>query len=179
MNGRTCNDVNECFEHSTCHQHCMNTKGSVKCSCVDGFALEPDRRTCKVIDEQPIVYFSNRQDIRRLTKDGRNYAIAVENLKGAVSLDFHVQQNYLFVVDAIDETIKRIKIGKSNSTETILRNVHTPDGLAVDWVTGKLYWTDTGYKTIEVCDLDGKHNMDLLTVDLSEPRSISLDPEEG
>lgn len=84
------------------------------------------------------------------------------------------------MADAIDETIKRAKINdRTSSVETILRHVHTPDGLAVDWISGKLYWTDTGYKTIEVSDIDGKHNQDLISVGLDEPRAIALDPHMG
>lgn len=165
--------------YGTCHQQCTNTKGSFKCSCADGYELEPDQKTCKGTGAEPIVYFSNRKDIRTLTKDGQNYEVAVSQLKGVVSFDFHIRENFIYMADAIDESIKRAEIGKPNSTEVVLKNIHTPDGLAVDWVTGKLYWTDTGYKTIEVADLDGKHNTDLLAVGLSEPRAIALDPIMG
>lgn len=171
--------MNECNFYGTCHQKCENTKGSYKCSCAEGFQLEPDQKTCKVNGAEPIVYFSNRQEIRTLTKDGDDYQVAVSQLKGVVSFDFHVGKNYIYMADAIDETIKKAELGKPYSVEVVLKNVHTPDGLAVDWVTGKLYWTDTGYKTIEVADLDGKHNADLLAVGLSEPRAIALDPTLG
>jgi len=129
---------------------------------------------------EPKVFFSNRQDIRTLSMDGKNYSIAVNQLKGVISFDFHVEDKYIYMADAIDETIKRAKIDMLNPTvETIIRNVHTPDGLAVDWVTGKLYWTDTGYKTIEVAKIDGTNSADLVKVGLTEPRAIALDPEMG
>lgn len=47
--GKSCEDIDECASHGICHQNCDNVKGSFKCSCADGFQLEPDRRTCKVI----------------------------------------------------------------------------------------------------------------------------------
>jgi len=107
--------------------------------------------------------------------DGKNYSIAVNQLKGVISFDFHVEDKYIYMADAIDETIKRAKIDMLNPTvETIIRNVHTPDGLAVDWVTGKLYWTDTGYKTIEVAKIDGTNSADLVKVGLTEPRAIAV-----
>lgn len=37
--------------------------------------------------------------------------------------------------------------GSSNLT-VIKDNVTTPDGLAVDWVHGLLFWTDTGRDTV-------------------------------
>ena len=60
-----------------------------------------------------------------------------------------------------------------------MNHVHTPDGIAIDWITDKMYWTDTGYKTIEVATLDGKHNMELISTGLGEPRAIALDPYLG
>lgn len=132
------------------------------------------------VDGNPVIYFSNRQDIRTLSLDGENYSIAIERLKGVISFDFDVKNKYIYMADAIDETIKRAKINDRTSTvETILRHVHTPDGLAVDWISGKLYWTDAGYKSIEVSDIDGKHNQDLISVGLEEPRAIALDPHMG
>ena len=177
--GRTCEDINECNIYGTCHQSCTNEKGSYKCSCAEGFQLEPDHKTCRATGIEPVVYFSNRQDIRTFSKDGRSYAIAVHHLKGVVSFDFHMKSNHIYMADAIHETIKRAEIGKPYSSKVVLENVHTPDGLAVDWITGKMYWTDTGYKTIEVADLDGQHNADLLDVGLSEPRAIAIDPAVG
>ena len=46
---KSCEDIDECASHGICHQNCDNVKGSFKCSCTDGFQLEPDRRTCKVM----------------------------------------------------------------------------------------------------------------------------------
>ena len=112
--------------------------------------------------------------------DGEDYSIAIERLKGVISFDFDVKNKHIYMADAIDETIKRAKINDHTySVETVVRNVHTPDGLAVDWIGGKLYWTDTGYKTIEVSDMDGKHNQDLVSIGLDEPRAIALDPHNG
>jgi len=176
---KSCEDIDECTLHGFCHQKCENTKGSFKCSCSNGFQLEPDRRTCKVQNGEPTVYFSNRQDIRSVSLAGNNYSIAISRLKGVISFDFDIKNEYIYMADAIDETIKRAKINKPSSVETILSNVHTPDGIAVDWITGKLYWTDTGYKTIEVADIDGKHNADLIKVGLYEPRAIAVDPHTG
>ena len=50
-----------------------------------------------------------------------------------------------------------------------------PDGLAIDWVNIKLYWTDTGTNTLEQSDLYGYSRRVLLN-DTDEPRGIALDP---
>ena len=50
-----------------------------------------------------------------------------------------------------------------------------PDGLAVDWINNKLYWTDTGTNTLEQSDLFGSFRRILLN-DTDEPRGIAVDP---
>lgn len=37
-----------------------------------------------------------------------------------------------------------------NNRTTYAKNVPSPDGLACDWLTKKLYWTDSESKRIEV-----------------------------
>ena len=45
-------DINECEEDlNTCHQHCLNTNGSYICGCDEGFTLQSDGRSCKIISK--------------------------------------------------------------------------------------------------------------------------------
>ncbi|XP_046852402.1 uncharacterized protein LOC124445696 isoform X2 [Xenia sp. Carnegie-2017] len=51
-NGLFCLDVDECTEGvSGCNQRCTNNAGSFKCSCMNGFTLDSDERTCNDINE--------------------------------------------------------------------------------------------------------------------------------
>lgn len=52
----------------------------------------------------------------------------------------------------------------------------SPAGLAVDWVTDKLYWTDAGTKHIEVSNLNGSMRSLLIWDGLDKPRDIAVDP---
>ena len=52
--GKTCVDVDECSATLPCSQRCINTYGSYKCLCVDGYeALERNPNTCKALSGQP------------------------------------------------------------------------------------------------------------------------------
>lgn len=57
--------------------------------------------------------------------------------------------------------------------------LHSPEGLAVDWVHKHIYWTDSGNKTISVATVDGKRRCTLFNRNLSEPRAIAVDPLRG
>ena len=57
-------------------------------------------------------------------------------------------------------------------------HTHT-GGLAVDWVTNKLYWTDAESARIEVSDLNGENRTVLFNTDLGLVRAIVVDPTTG
>ena len=63
--------------------------------------------------------------------------------------------------------------------DQIVSGVHTPDGLAIDWVAKKMYWTDGGYNMIEVAELDGRHRLTLFSSGVDDPRAIVVDPFHG
>lgn len=55
----------------------------------------------------------------------------------------------------------------------------SPEGLAVDWVSRTLFWTDSVLDRIEVSDLEGKYRKVIIDSGLVNPRSITADPTSG
>lgn len=55
----------------------------------------------------------------------------------------------------------------------------SPAGLALDWVTNKIYWTDQGTKRIEVASTNGKQRALLIWQRLEKPRDIVVNPIDG
>ncbi len=55
----------------------------------------------------------------------------------------------------------------------------SPDGLAIDWLGDKLYWTDSETNRIEVSSLSGEHRRVLFWEDLDQPRAICLFSKKG
>ncbi|PFX17351.1 Low-density lipoprotein receptor-related protein 6 [Stylophora pistillata] len=72
--------------------------------------------------------------------------------------------------------IKRFGIDVE-STATVISNIGVCYGLAVQWRTSQLYWTDKTYDMISVSDLDGNNQSTLISSELEEPRAIALDPD--
>ena len=60
-----------------------------------------------------------------------------------------------------------------------MSDVHTPDGICVDWVGKKIYWSDGGYNMIEVAEFDGSNRLTLFNTGLDNPRAIAVDPLYG
>ncbi len=74
--------------------------------------------------------------------------------------------------------INRIRYDGSNYS-IVLRNVPSAEGLAVDWISRNIYFTDAERRTIEVASLDGKFRKVLVSTDLRNPRGIAVDPRDG
>ena len=84
--------------------------------------------------------------------------------------------------------IRRIRMtGSLNSRkveDVISVDLKNPQGLAVDWVGKKLYWTDLRdpdgeTNRIEVANFDGFYRKVLFWKDLGLPRAIAVDPLKG
>lgn len=54
-----------------------------------------------------------------------------------------------------------------------------PEDLAVDWVTGNIYFTDADMQHIGVCSNDASKCAVLVNKDVDKPRGIVLNPAAG
>lgn len=124
--------------------------------------------------------FANRHDIRQLTFDSSDYTQVIPDLQGAIALDFDFESGQVFWTDVVDENIKSTKMEHNPTVESLANvSLNTPDGIAVDWINKKLYWTDTGIDLIEVADFNGTNRLVLVKVGLEEPRAIVVHPSLG
>lgn len=61
----------------------------------------------------------------------------------------------------------------------INQDIISPEGIAVDWVSRRIYWTDSGKDTIEVASLDNSTMRSvLINRGLVNPRGIAVDPHQ-
>ena len=66
------------------------------------------------------------------------------------------------------------------SLKVIIRdNLGQVDGLAVEWESGLIYWTDYIFERIEVARVDGSYRKTLFTESVYNPRGIAVDPKSG
>ena len=57
--------------------------------------------------------------------------------------------------------------------------IKSPQGIAIDWVARRLYWTDSENDNIELTGLDASSRRILINEGLDEPRALAVDPTRG
>uniref|UniRef100_A0A1Y1N8E6 Vitellogenin receptor n=1 Tax=Photinus pyralis TaxID=7054 RepID=A0A1Y1N8E6_PHOPY len=178
-NHLNCTEVNECDIYGICDQKCENTPGSYKCFCDQYYELEADNRTCRVRDGEPLMIFSSKTEIRGYYLDSELYFPIVKNLSQAIGVAFDGRYVYWTEIMAGHESIVRSLLDGSHKQVLISSGLDTPEDLAVDWMTGNIYFTDAELKHIGVCTNDGMYCTVLVNQDVQNPRSIVLYPEKG
>jgi SHS2 domain-containing protein len=96
----------------------------------------------------------------------------------AVAVSYDCHEKFIYWSDISSKIINRIRLDGTNYT-VVLDNVESAEGLAVDWISRNLYYTDSVKHTIEVASLDGSNRKVLINTDLKNPRGIAVDPIDG
>lgn len=182
--GRECRDLNECDQlPSPCSHTCRNTRGSYRCSCALGYTLADNGHDCVLtnVTMAPQLLFSNRYAIRQSSLSGQAAGIRVGQLNNVIALDLDIASACIFwsSITQLGSSIGRQCSSSSGRVALHSTQMQSPDGLAVDWVAGNLYWCDKGADTIEVSRQDGRYRRVLIRDGLQEPRAIALHPSTG
>ncbi|XP_028847177.1 LOW QUALITY PROTEIN: low-density lipoprotein receptor-related protein 1B-like [Denticeps clupeoides] len=181
---KTCEVVDYCTRHLKCSQICEQHKTSVKCSCHPGWSLGPDGESCHSTDPfEAFIIFSIRHEIRRIDLHKRDYSLLVPGLRNTIALDFHFNRSLLYWTDVVEDKIYRGRLsdtgGVTGIEVVVQRGLATPEGLAVDWIAGNLYWIDSNLDQIEVARLNGDMRTTLIAGGMEHPRAIAVDPGQG
>ncbi|XP_052032896.1 low-density lipoprotein receptor-related protein 8 isoform X9 [Apodemus sylvaticus] len=184
LDQKTCGDIDECQDPDACSQICVNYKGYFKCECHPGYEMDTLTKNCKAVaGKSPSLIFTNRHEVRRIDLVKRDYSRLIPMLKNVVALDVEVATNRIYWCDLSYRKIYSAHMDKASIPDEqvvlIGEQLHSPEGLAVDWVHKHIYWTDSGNKTLSVATTDGRRRCTLFSRELSEPRAIAVDPLRG
>ncbi|XP_078656500.1 low-density lipoprotein receptor-related protein 2-like [Branchiostoma floridae x Branchiostoma belcheri] len=183
----TCVDLDECATPGYCSQLCENGYGVYSCSCLSGYHLQAGG-TCMATGQEPYLIVSNRREIVRFNvRTSAKTAILTQDLRSVIAVDVDLARGRLFWTDVGTQRIMSATLPPVDAKEATADDVQVvfstdvliPDGIAVDWVYGHVYWTDTGLDTISVGTMDGTWRTTLVDTGLQEPRGIVVDPEQG
>ncbi|XP_015757208.1 PREDICTED: low-density lipoprotein receptor-related protein 4-like [Acropora digitifera] len=146
-------DIDECEVFGQCSQDCINMKGTFECSCKPGYHLDANKMLCRAAGKFPEIFF------------GDGWYKPVEQDCSEDCGDGQ-KEHVVLCLPALCE-------------RTVVSNVSSPEGIAVDWASKKIYWTDGGHNVIEVAEFDGSHRLTLFYNDIYDPRAIVVDPFHG
>ncbi|XP_062402690.1 low-density lipoprotein receptor [Sardina pilchardus] len=176
-----CEDVNECDNPDTCTQRCINTEGSYKCDCYEGYEMDSATKECKAISgSTPYLFFTNHHEVRKLSLDKHEYTSLISSQKNVVALDMDMPNKKIFWSDLGQKKIYSALMdsaGNPSQHSTVIdSDLQAAEGLAIDWIHGNIYWTDSEYGTISVATTSGTKRKTLIRDDLKKPRAIVVDP---
>ncbi|KAJ8675255.1 hypothetical protein QAD02_011041 [Eretmocerus hayati] len=131
-----------------------------------------------------MLLFATNKDIRvaNVSRSNKVVSTIVKDLSEGVTLDFYYERGLVCWSDSALELIQCVHTNGTYAQEPITvvnSSLISPDGLACDWYTGKLYWTDGEKNRIEVTSIDGRHRKVLFWTDIYQPRAIALVPMDG
>ncbi|CAG0901758.1 unnamed protein product [Darwinula stevensoni] len=182
-----CNIHKDCAEHAECIYD-LRSQG-YRCTCQEGF--KGDGYTClpsQTCYENPAVCHKNAVCVPGAR--GESYECrCTERYKGdgySCTESPRLESGFLLVGQGI--SILRIPLDASpfNPGRPIIINplqtavgLSSPEGLAVDWLSKLIYWTDSTKDTIEFTSIESGRRRTLHSENLVNPRGIALHPGRG
>uniref|UniRef100_A0A672QW75 LDL receptor related protein 1 n=1 Tax=Sinocyclocheilus grahami TaxID=75366 RepID=A0A672QW75_SINGR len=146
---KTCQIQGFCAKHLKCSQRCEQDKFNVKCSCYDGWALEPDMESCRSTGEINWDASMPRIEAASMSGHGRR-TIHKETGSGGwpngLTVDY-LERRILWI-DARSDAIYSAKYDGSGLIEVLRGHEYLSHPFAVTMYGGEVYWTDWRTNTL-------------------------------
>ncbi|XP_063530568.1 low-density lipoprotein receptor-related protein 6 [Cydia strobilella] len=135
------------------------------------------------VASNPVLLYSTGTDIRvaNISKPGKVNTI-IRGLVQGSAVDFLYKRNLICWSDQTDELIQCMNYNGTHSGEKmgiVSEGLITPTGIAIDWYTDKIYWTDGDTNRLEVISIDQKYRKVLFWSEVDLARAIAVVPKEG
>ncbi|XP_055692338.1 low-density lipoprotein receptor-related protein 1 [Lutzomyia longipalpis] len=188
--------TNACAEkRGGCQHLCLATgQFSSVCKCAIGYRQDTrDEKRCIGTEEFLLYSLSYElkglpifEDIRAYESSSEKNVLApISRISLAASIDYHATSDLIFWADSERGTITKIR-RDGTGREVILHqfdlldsnNSDSPSGIAVDWVTQNIYWSDEKKDLIEVARFDGSYRY-VVAANLNKPTALAVDPRAG
>lgn len=76
-----------------------------------------------------------------------DFVLPIDEIHGAVVLDYHYNLSTIYYADVITDVIRMVDMKNMSNTKDIISDgLNTTNGLAVDWIANNLYWSDSALK---------------------------------
>ncbi|XP_077987405.1 low-density lipoprotein receptor-related protein 6-like [Glandiceps talaboti] len=152
--------------------HCLCTAGYVMDSngtCVEDRHLIPGHKLLIAYPEGICSTPVNLADVQNLSGVLNCFLYATIS-----HFDYDFQQEMLYVYMPSDAAIKRVRVRENEAFEIVHSDVRNVGGIAVDWISATLYWTETTNNKIMISRLDGLYKS--IIADVDNPLAIGVHP---
>lgn len=183
--GYSCVPLLSCRENpNQCHQDaaCVYSPalGSYHCLCNAGQRGNGYECTPMNQYEGSYLIYAHGMSLYRIpTQPEREGQLMVSFLeKFPIGVDVDCQKSSLFYADIISKTISKSSLNGSNDMD-VVPDLHSPEGVAIDWTGRNIYWTDSLERKINVAKINGSWTRTLFSEGLVNPRGIVVHPGMG
>eukprot|EP00116_Pleurobrachia_bachei_P007141 sb/3467403/ len=153
------------------------------CGCSSHLVLAPDGKSCKEPSDRILV--TRGSDMLQITIENKAIAtqsiLPIGNLTGISAFDFHIKDKRIVVADSQKGQIASFAHDGTDAKVLVTSDVGRVEGLAVDWVTGQVFWTSyrDSVSRIEVVNAGGTARKTINSTDIEKARAICVDPVRG
>ncbi|XP_064121496.1 nidogen-like isoform X3 [Macrobrachium nipponense] len=180
---RSCReDPSVCHPQASCQPDALSSFG-VACKCLDGFT--GDGYTCQEAPdhEKYLLLINQGLSVLRMPSDprsGAGFPIHVEPFMTAVGADVDCLAGRYYWTDVRSSSIRSSKYdGRERKPVISGGNIGSPEDVAVDWVSGNVYWTDSENDVVAVASIKKGKIRTVVKGDLVNPRGIAVHPGRG
>ncbi|XP_039532284.1 low-density lipoprotein receptor-related protein 2 isoform X2 [Pimephales promelas] len=173
-NGLDCEDVNECEQSfGPCMHLCSNTPGSFRCLCQNGF--KPlGNGSCEAQGAVLKILTIREGLIGLVNVKTRVFEPLFASENETVAITYDIQRNFIYWADQNGNIYKAY-----NRRSTIMYSGQSGvKSLAVDWLTGQLYWASVTQKAIYTGAADGSALGIVMSKEM-DPSDMVLSPIES
>nr|QBM78333.1 vitellogenin receptor [Calliptamus italicus] len=179
VNEKYCTDIDECKMYGICSQKCRNSHGGYQCHCDEGYTLQSDNHTCSVKEGEAVLLFSTKTEVRAYFMRNEVYRLVADGQQHVAGVAYDGLYVYWTSVRNGEEAIVRSNHDGSITDVLVSSGLSLPEDLALDLITGNIYFTDGEESYIGVCTKTGTECTVLVNEDVRKPRGIALLTQNG
>ncbi|XP_055449446.1 prolow-density lipoprotein receptor-related protein 1-like [Psammomys obesus] len=178
-----------CLDVQCSHLCLLSPRAKGSCHCPVGLLLAEDGITCVSPQESEFlflvlpsvltqIYLKNLKTTSQQTTVPEHRTLPFTSVNQLASMDYLVQEKalYLSELNTSDIRLLRLKEPGILSWQRVISVKGTVIDFALDWLSGNIYWIDSGNPSINVASSTGQYPTVLLRENLHHPASIVLHP---
>ena len=124
----------------------------------------------------PTLIVATKSTIHKLSEDLKTSEKFLTRRLATVAIDIDIHKQLVYWSDVRRKEIKYVNLNNRSDQAIVLSRLGIVEGIAIDWVARKLYWTDSLNLIIGVSGLRGQDKRELIRTGLDKPRGIAVHP---